>query len=454
MTHKPLFVSVQWDRPEYHGLRQNGTVDWPPSPTRLLGALTAGAYGLDEDERDRALAALQTIAESAPPAIHVPHAYPLDLPGTFTQKSGSDTAGKGTGKSVEDFLDLSLVGFDTRSRVLKPVDGVALQVPRVVFEIDAQLASEQVAAVRAAAWSVPYFGRSLDPAVVDVVEDAPDLSSLTRLTGTPDTRGSTRGWTPRSMDWYQINYERLFEAGDLPLPAVPAVGYVQPLRYGTGRHRAPLEVVPLTQSVPSHRVPAFFEALSHEVGFQPPEGVTVFPAINAGDPHSDGRCLGVGLVAGGSGVDAAVYLAAAASELAPLVWEAPLTHYQTGPTPNLNAWTLQPSRWTEPSQGWVSATPYRGFPDEMVVTYVVAEEVRRRLGMECRVTASSTPSEHWEHRWGQERFSDGLMDWWLEIQLPLPAPGPLLLTENQRFGTGLFVPKHSETHEKRGAEQS
>ena len=91
MTRKPSFVLVEWDRPEYHGLRQNGTVDWPPSPVRLLGALTAGAHMMPESdpERDKALAALQEITESAPPAIHVPHVFPLDLPRTRLLSVGS-----------------------------------------------------------------------------------------------------------------------------------------------------------------------------------------------------------------------------------------------------------------------------------------------------------------------------------------------------------------------------
>lgn len=439
MMPEPLFIVASWDRPEYHGLRENGTVDWPPSPVRLLGALTSGAYKLPKESRGQVLEGLQAISESPPPLIYAPEAHGLDLPDTYTQKSGLDALAAGTGKHMREFLDLSLVGLNAASSTRKPVDGVALDEGRVVYEVDAALVPTQTSALRVAAWNVPYFGRSMDPASLELLGRRPDVSSLNRLLGTPTTSGMTRGWTARSMSWYQMNYERLFEGGDLPLPAVPSAGYVQPLDYAVGVRRMPVQIVPVTRSVPSHRVPAFMQTLEGLDGFHLPEDLSVFPAVNAGHERSDGRCLGVGITAQENNAATRGKLLAAASELAPLVWERSLLKYQVGPTPRLDAWTLQDERWTGSGADWVSATPYRGFPDEFMVRHVVGEEIKRRFGVEPEVTAYTSPQNRWEHRWAQGRFSDGLRDWWVQIRLPLPVSGPLLLTENQRFGTGVFV---------------
>lgn len=467
MGNEPLYITVSWDRPEYHGLRQDGMVDWPPSPLRLLGALISGAHTLADDPGNRradgvaasramALEAIQKLSEAPPPTIHAPRAYPLDLPGTYTQKSGLDAAGKGSAKHMKDFLDLSLVNLDTTSRTLKPVDGVALEAPTIVYEVDLNLESALVEALEAAAWMVGYFGRSFDPAGISITRARPDTSSLRPLVASPSTGGLTRGWTPLSVQWYEINYQRLFGAGGLPLPAVPDVGYVQPLHYGTDVPARPLEIIPLPQSVPNHRIPPLLHALLERTSFVLPSQVRLFPVVNAGHPQSDGRCLGIGLVAAyeaesnreQNGPSPRDYLAASAAELAPLVWEPPLVDYRVGPTPNVNAWALHTARWTAASAAWVSATPYRGFPDQMVVEYAVTEEIQRRFSIEVEVSASPSPRKRFEHRWGQQQFSDGLMDWWLELRFPTPVSGPLLLEDNQKFGTGLFVPEQATGNEQ------
>lgn len=117
-----------------------------------------------------------------------------------------------------------------------------------------------------------------------------------------------------------MNDECLFGYGDLTLPAVPHADYVQPLHYGQGVYRPSVEVLPLVQSVPNYKLPALFQTLLDEVGFELPEGIRIFLVASVGHPKPDGCCWGIGLVA----LDDRIlrpheYLAAAVAELAPLI---------------------------------------------------------------------------------------------------------------------------------------
>ena len=125
-----------------------------------------------------------------------------------------------------------------------------------------------------------------------------------------------------------------------------------------------------------------------------------------------------------------------------MLWDPDLLGFQLGPVPQESSHTLKPSRWEGEASTWISATPYRGFPDRMVAEYTLRQDLEAQVGVPVtEVTAYAAPGAPWEHRWRQDLFADGLMDWWLEVEFERDIPGPLLAGTNQRLGTGVFVQK-------------
>lgn len=443
MASQPLFIAIRFDRPEYHGLRDNGSVDWPPAPVRIAGALTSAAHSLDNPAKQSALSAIDAIMTSPPPKVHVSRATPLGLPVTYTQKSGLDNPGKSTSKSISDFLDLSLLAMNTQSRTAKPVDGVSLDLPLLIFELEVDILPGQLAALQEAAVHIGYFGRSVDPAEVTIWPDsvpatALELELLEQWQALPSTTGNTRGWTRLTREWMDENYRRLFEAsGDshIALPSVPPQNYIQPLRYVRMAATDQTTIVPLERSVPNHVIPLLFDRLNQTGVLDGFSEVTVFPAVFAHHAYADGRCLGLGLTG-----PSALAVDTAAAEIAPLIWEGALLELQRGPVTQDGAATLRPTTWSRANQVWKSATPYRGFPDATVVEYEVNSEIQERWGLTpTRIVASTEPTQRWEHRWKQSIFADGLVDWWIELEMPEKVSGPMLLSRHQKLGTGLLV---------------
>lgn len=447
-----LFITVWWDRPEFHGLRDSGTIDWPPSPARLVGALVSGAHQLSGTSQAGSLQAIDRLLTAPAPLIHVPRMQPLGLPRTYAQSSGLDIPGAGTKGKIAKFLDTSLLGMDTVSRTAKPVEGGSIDYPVVVFEVDLEPTQELIDALQQAARGVGYFGRSNDPAQITVNAKWPDgigRDDLTLLRPFPATYGRTRGWTPQLRQWMNANYDRIFNPSGgthLPLPPLPPDGFIQPLSYAATANATALEIQPLPRSVPSHRIPRLFAALREEAGDAFGASVDIFPVVNAGLQRADGRALGVGFtprVTGPEGQDTAearLAVQVVGSEVAPLLGEAPLRQYQTGPVPQDSAWTLNPKRWHEQSRHWVSATPYRGFPDPTVIQFALTSEIERRFALPVEVaSASMNPVASWEHRWPQDGFGDGLCDWWVTLRFDQEITGPVLMHDNQTLGTGVFV---------------
>lgn len=451
MTNRPLFVTIRFDRPEYHGLRDDGSVDWPPAPVRLAGALTSGAYSLADQHKYDALLAIDAIMAGPPPIVHAARATPLHLPVTYTQKSGLDNSGKSTAKSMTDFLDMSLLSMTTKSRTAKPVDGVSLDLPLVVFELETDLPAEQFAALQQAAAQVGYFGRSNDPAEMTICQGplpatTAESELLEQWRALPSTTGTVRGWTKLTKEWMDENHRRLFgSSGEshIPLPPVPPQNYVQPLRYVRSATTDHTTIIPLERSVPNYMIPVLFDLLNQTKVLDEFPEIAVFPAVFTGHSYADGRCLGLGFTGLSSpAVDAA------AAEVAPLLWEGALLKIQQGPPPQASATTLRPATWSRAHKVWRSATPYRGFPDATVVEYEIRDEIRDRWGLSPnRVAASTVPTRRWDHRWKQSLFSDGLVDWWIEVEMPEKTCGPTLLKRNQRLGTGLLVGSSTQHRE-------
>lgn len=85
----------------------------------------------------------------------------------------------------------------------------------------------------------------------------------------------------------------------------------------------------------------------------------------------------------------------------------------------------------------------------MVAHHVVGEEIMRAFGLESEAVAYSNPRKRFDDRWAQGRFSNGLVDWWLEIHLPAPVHGLFQIRDHQRFGAGLLVPGQPAAHAER-----
>lgn len=457
-ANKPLYFAVNFHRPEYHGLRDNRSCDWPPSPLRLIGALVSGAYKLGAEDRESALDVIQRLLHCPPPTIHVPRTKDLQLPETYAQASGFDAGGPAPLQALRRVLDLSLLGMTTASRTAKPVTGIQLDSPWVIFQVEGEFDEGSVAVLAQAAQRVGYFGRSNDPAelyvsatALVVLQDSDH--GFRSLRPIPDTRGQTRGWTPLSLEWMDENYSRMFAAldgGHLALPPIPPEGFVQPLRYIQSWRSGVTEIVALDRAVPNHQVPKLMDSLEQRTQGLDSVRVKVFPVVFAAFEHADGRCMGIGFTAdleGKASPAALLDVQSFASEAAPMLWDPDLLGFQTGLVPQESSRTLKPSRWEDEASTWTSATPYRGFPDRMVVEYTLRHDLEAQVGVPVtKVTASAAPSAPWEHRWRQDLFADGLTDWWLEIEFERDVSGPLLASTNQKFGTGVFVQKPRASH--------
>jgi CRISPR-associated protein Csb2 len=79
MGASPQFfcVSVTFLQPTFHGRRDGGLPEWPPSPLRVFQAMVAGAVARwDEPQRAGAMRALRWLESLAPPRIVAPPAVP------------------------------------------------------------------------------------------------------------------------------------------------------------------------------------------------------------------------------------------------------------------------------------------------------------------------------------------------------------------------------------------
>lgn len=447
-----ITIRVALYRGSFHGLRDTGEPDWPPSPRRVLGALLAGAHALvgDDPARDRALATLRRVAATPPPVIDTPAATPLELPPTYAPKTWlPDTKGA---DGIEDFLDLSLVGMDTASRTLKPQDGVALAAEVIAFHVDLDCDDADLAALDAAARRVPYFGTSKDPADLSVT-GADDLAAspqppLERWYPDPRLDGHTYGWQPNTIDWFEANFQRIFGRDEAvtELPPILPAGFVQPLVYShdVPATRVEFPISQLTRSVPNHRIPTLIRRLNDELDDALP-GWRAFPLTISHEfaetnANGDGRCVGFGLTPADGG-DPPVGEQAEAGEF--LARYVALLREQPDGLIVGRSGALKPATWIGPADTWYSTTPLRAFADERVVLHELAAQLNgRRYGVGLKELAlQRTPRIRRNGRWSNGDLADGLDQWWAELTVSEQIEGPLLLGAATDRGFGTFRPR-------------
>lgn len=442
-----LVINVDLLRPTFHGLAEGGRVDWPPSPLRLAGALTAGAYALQDHGLQRqALAAIDQLVAERNPDIYAPEKLDLAIPATFTQRTGIPE--KLTANELGKVLDVSIHGFDTSSRSLKPLSAVALDGRSLSYVVESlDLDDDRLEALDAAAQHVPYFGRSQDPAVITVANELVERGAgRSKWIPVDSPGGKSRGWQSNSPQWMQINFEIVRDARKQSL--LSAHGYSRTLRYmlvgesaqeGTSPEgTSPVVLIPVQQPIASQHVPKLMRRLNEKLEQQNLVGSAVaFPAVFSAFEHSDGRCLGIGFTV----VNAHEVLSnETLSDLTGLVRGLTIEN-DSRPILRPNRATLQTSRWTKAASTWKSATPLRGFPDIRVLDYALRSEIQSKYGQSLTVEvvrAETEPIESWHVRWPTADFQDGLTQWWVQLELSGAISGPLQLGASTDLGFGLF----------------
>ncbi len=469
-----ITIRVSLYRSAFHGLRDTGEPDWPPSPKRLFGALLAGAYALDPNDpvRTLALSTLHRMAATRPPIIDVPAALPLGLPATYAPKTWLPEKKNVTG--IEDYLDLSILGMDTKNRALKHLDGVGLSGKEIEFHIDLECNTDEIGALNAAASRLAYFGTAKDTADITVsvseanVEgdsggacDTADSQPSARERWYPssDYGGDTQGWQENTIEWYEANYQRVF--GQDPtitqLPPIPATGFVSMLHYSRQRVSVgaqALSVVPLRRSVLNHRIPALLadlckvlEADSSEYHLMP---LTVSHESVRRAAGGDGRCVGIAVVRkdvanGETGVanDGTVRDEAAEAEQVRLVVSKVSAVVESLPESDGlivgSSSALRSPTWVGSAKRWYSTTPLRAFPDKRVARFELESELRHRFDTETvEVVLSRSPHIKRNGLWAEAEYTDGLTQWWAEIVLPHHTEGPIQLGAATERGFGVF----------------
>lgn len=462
-----ITIRVSLYRGAFHGLRDTTEPDWPPSPKRLLGALLAGAYALDPNDpvRTLALSTLHRLSAARPPIIDVPRALPLGLPATYAPKTWLPEKKNVTG--IEDYLDLSILGMDTKNRALKHLDGVSLSGKEIEFHIDLECNTDEIGALNAAASRLAYFGTAKDTADITVsvsevnVEgdsggecDTADSqpSARERWYPSPDYGGDTQGWQENTIEWYEANYQRVF--GQDPfiarLPPILPTGFVSMVHYS--RERASvgtqtLSVVPLRRSLPNHRIPTLLadlckvlEADSSEYHLMP---LTVSHESVRRAAGGDGRCVGIAVVRKDMTNDGTARDEAAEADRLRLVVSKVSTAVDSLPESQGlivgSSSALSSPTWIGPAKRWYSTTPLRAFPDVRVARFELESELRRRFDTEpVEVMLSPSPRIKRNGLWAEAEYTDGLTQWWAEITLPDHIAGPIQLGAATERGFGVF----------------
>src|SRR5215472_12173978 len=99
-----LCISATFLDPTFHGLKDRGEAEWPPSPLRLFQALVAGCSYHDRTLSDEAVEAFRWLERQRPPLIVAPETvlgrtYRLFVPNNDGDRV-PDRQGRLTGKTV------------------------------------------------------------------------------------------------------------------------------------------------------------------------------------------------------------------------------------------------------------------------------------------------------------------------------------------------------------------
>jgi CRISPR-associated protein GSU0054/csb2, Dpsyc system len=428
-------VRFRFLRMSFHGLVEKGVSQWPPSPVRVLGALKSGAHALtDSIHKENAFDALAKITKAPPPIIHAPQHTALNIPPTYTDRTGlPEKLGSSSEEKPGRYHSLDLFGINSKNRELKPQDAVALAGNTLDFVIDVNLNESQLESLTEAAKLVPYFGRSNDTATVEILgpESSWEPPAYSK-TWFPSkfSSGKWRGWQQNTLTWMDANFERVFSSDPSvnQLPIIDSGPHVCPLHYSelpipdaTTR----LHVEALAKPRNQWQIPSLMGRINKQL----PNEWSAIPLTISGHKHANGKVAGVGLIPP-KGTDFA---------------NPPLEEFYEalgddlgGPRPIK---TLDPATWSGPARKWRSATPLRAFPNEVVVAHSIAEEYGQSF---ISIDASKQPIESDQFMWANSTYTDGFGQWWVTIEFEEPQNGPLVLGASKEDGFGVFLPVRNE----------
>ncbi|WP_440713394.1 type I-G CRISPR-associated protein Csb2 [Gordonia sp. FQ] len=415
-------------RPQFHGLDGHGRQEWPPSPLRLLGALISGAFArTDPAERTESLAALERLAVTVPPVIHAPERVRLDHPDTYTEKSAPAGA-KATTGSLEDFLDLTHTGMSTASRTAKPVRGILLAEPTIIFDLGS-IGDDDIQPLRNAAAAVGYFGRSQDHAVISVCEGSPGPGALKHVFDPhPDPSGPQRGWTSSSVAWFEARHQAIMTNPGSPLPS--DAGAFTRLKYAERRsdslqtsRGAPepshgeLSAVMLNRGVRPGDIPRLLRKIGEVAD------TTVIPLVNFNQPKS--QCYGFAV--SGPLATRLDTVSRIRDRLGSLASD------ETGADSALF------HRYAVMTTGehWITATPIRAFGHPLMLQRALSEA----FAGDVRIMELSTaPLDRWQQRLPNLDLTDGLSQWFVRFTTTEKNPAPTMVGACTELGFGLCVP--------------
>lgn len=425
----PLYIHADFHRPEFHGLRSNGTPEWPPSPLRLAQALMAGwgALGQPDDLRP----ALDALVRLPAPVIHTPGMVTTSYPTLYAPHSGA--VEKTSVTQMKKVFDLSHVGLARQNLVAKPTGKAVLDGTEVIFDLQDPERIVDPRALDQIARAVSYFGRSRDLCDLWVTTEI-DEHQLPQMRWAPvtDRRANSRGWMELSTQWMDATYRAQTEGLDVPRPdptffQVP-LGYVPehlpaPSTEAPGAPGTAVRVFPVQRPVPARQIPGFMEPLTQT-------GLTCFPCVFSGNEHATGDLFGVGVVLNAEQAQDAALSSLVLDAQPKLATDLPET---------MTRYTTDPRRWSATSSTWVCATAIRAFPDERVITYQLqqwAEQVAGTTLVELQL--SREPLEPWQKQWRQ--LPEGLDGWWVQMRLADPVTGPVMIGASPELGYGLMIP--------------
>lgn len=413
-------------RRQFHGLDDDDQPDWPPSPLRLLGALIAGAHALeDEERRDAALDAIERLTQTAAPAIRVPSSVTLDHPDTYTEKNAPGTATASAG-ALKDVLDLTHTRMGSSSRIAKPVRGILLEQPTILFDVG-DMTENDVPALQDAASAVGYFGRSHDHAMLTVhTTSPPTIAGGTTLYPHHDSRGSQRGWTSASVAWFDARHRAIIAEPGSPLPS--GAGAFTRLTYAPtpSASRATVDetaegqpiAVMFTRGIRLGDIPRELRKIP-----ELPTGVRAVPLVNFNRPSA--KCYGLAV----TGTLESRLLAVGVIErhLGALISdetgvESPLFHRYATMTPGSE---------------WITATPVRAFGHPLILRQALTDA----FGAEIDIIDSSTrPLDTWQQRLPNLDVADGLSQWFVRFNTSVDVAAPVMAGAHTELGFGLCVP--------------
>ncbi|MEZ5211143.1 type I-U CRISPR-associated protein Csb2 [Gordonia sp. (in: high G+C Gram-positive bacteria)] len=412
-------------RPQFHGLDGHGRQEWPPSPLRLLGALISGACGLtDPAERAESMAALERLSMAGAPVIHAPERVRLDHPDTYTEKSAPAGA-KATTGSLEDFLDLAHTGMSTSSRTAKPVRGVLLAEPTIIFDLES-IGDDDVRPLRNAAAGVGYFGRSQDHAVISVCEGSPGPGAVKHVFDPrPHPGGSQRGWTSSSVAWFEARHQAIMTNPGSPLPsdagAFTRITYdLRDPRKRNDRGKpahGEVSAVMLNRGVRPGDIPR----LMRKIGAV--SDTTVIPLVNFNQPKS--QCYGFAV--SGPLATRLDTVSRIRDRLGSLASD------ETGADSALF------HRYAAMTTGehWITATPIRAFGHPLMLQRALSEA----FAGDVRIMELSTaPLDRWQQRLPNLDLTDGLSQWFVRFTTTEKNPAPTMVGACTELGFGLCVP--------------